>query len=268
MDKRIIVGILIALPIMFLLGMFLFGRLSKNSSTLTEQPTSQPVTIGLRTVIVDGTEIAIEPNYRQLILENESQPLYAISVSAASTPFEIPATPQPGQQIVEVTREVIVEVTRFIDVTRIVDVTTTPPSSDEFMIPQVTPTAVPNPEPNRSANVTTTKYVVQPGDTLLTVAERFGITFDLMLEYNGYRDLIYPGDTIVLPLVGGTIDGTQSTPAPSDGGVCGIMHIVIPGNTVYSLSSKYGVTIESIRQTNRLGFDYSIYPNQILCIPR
>lgn len=279
MDRKLIVFVLIGLAIMFLLGMLLFGRLDNGNDTSTGQSTLEPsgTGIGLQEVTVGELNIAIDPDSRQLRLESESQPPYAIGVTAIintpvpiSTPSEILLTPQPGQQIVEVTREVIVEVTRFVDVTRIINVTATPSSPAGFVIPQVTPTAVPNPQPDTSGGVSTTNYIVQPGDTLSTIAERFGINFDLMMQYNGYRDLIYPGETILLPLVGGTIGGNQSTPVPSGVACAGddIQHTVIPGNTVYSLALSYGTTIEAIRQNNGLSFNYLIYPDQILCIPR
>jgi len=75
-------------------------------------------------------------------------------------------------------------------------------------------------------------YTVQPGDTVLGIAQRFGLRPETVqwsnagLEVNA--DMIRPGDQLrILP-------------------VNGAIHVVAPGDTLSSLAAKYKVAIEDI----------------------
>lgn len=61
--------------------------------------------------------------------------------------------------------------------------------------PAPTPEITPSPEP------TPRTYVVEPGDTLTQIAERFGTTVDALVEANGIEDpdLIQPGRELRIP---------------------------------------------------------------------
>ena len=54
-------------------------------------------------------------------------------------------------------------------------------------------------------------YVVEEGDTLFEIAERFGTTVDALVEANGIDDpdTIFPGDELTIP---GTATGSEPTP--------------------------------------------------------
>jgi murein DD-endopeptidase MepM/ murein hydrolase activator NlpD len=76
------------------------------------------------------------------------------------------------------------------------------------------------------------QYIVQPGDTVLGIAEKFGLKPETIqwanpgLEVNA--DLIRPGDPVaVLP-------------------VDGALHTITSGDTLVSLANKYKVTVEDI----------------------
>lgn len=47
-------------------------------------------------------------------------------------------------------------------------------------------------------------YVIQPGDTLFFLAQRYGTTVDRILRHNCIPnpDLIYPGQIIIIPCPG------------------------------------------------------------------
>lgn len=64
----------------------------------------------------------------------------------------------------------------------------TPPPSESIS----TPTAVPQPPQI---------YVIEPGDTLLGIAEKFGVDPDAIVSYNGLadRDSLSPGDELTIP---------------------------------------------------------------------
>ncbi len=61
-------------------------------------------------------------------------------------------------------------------------------------LPTSTPTATPSPTP-------ISRITVQPGDTLLGIAETYGLSWQALSSHNGlrYPYFIYPGDILLLP---------------------------------------------------------------------
>ena len=86
-----------------------------------------------------------------------------------------------------------------------------------------------------------TSVTVASGDTLRKIADRCGTTISAIRRANpeiGSGNLIYPGQVLLLP---GTILG-------SDGGY--LIYIVARGDTVKSLATRFGSTVESILASN------------------
>ena len=86
-----------------------------------------------------------------------------------------------------------------------------------------------------------TSVTVASGDTLRRIADRCGTTVSAIRRANpeiGSGNLIYPGQVLLLP---GTILG-------SDGGY--LIYIVARGDTLRSLATRFGSTIESILASN------------------
>lgn len=86
-----------------------------------------------------------------------------------------------------------------------------------------------------------TSVTVVSGDTLRKIAERCGTTVSALRLANpeiGWGNLIYPGQVLLLP---GSILGT-------DGGY--LIYIVARGDTLRSLATRFGSTVDSIRASN------------------
>lgn len=86
-----------------------------------------------------------------------------------------------------------------------------------------------------------TSVTVVNGDTLRKIADRCGTTISALRRANpeiGLGNLIYPGQVLLLP---GTILG-------SDGGY--LIYIVARGDTLRSLATRFGSTVESIVASN------------------
>lgn len=97
----------------------------------------------------------------------------------------------------------------------------------------------------------TEAYVVQPGDTIGVVAERFGVSVNTILWENNLteRSTIRPGDTLrILPL-------------------SGVTHKVKRGETLARIAQLYGVTAEAIITENDLIDDDALQINDELVIP-
>lgn len=106
-------------------------------------------------------------------------------------------------------------------------------------------------------------YTVRQGDTLAGLAWRAGITLLALREANCLgTSAIYPGQQIYLP------PAFYASPTPW---ACGpplgwVVYIVQPGDTLYSLSVRFGVGIEAIRRANCLQ-GYTIRAGQALYLP-
>ena len=92
-----------------------------------------------------------------------------------------------------------------------------------------------------SAGQCGTSVTVVSGDTLRKIADRCGTTIYALRRANpeiGLGNLIYPGQVLLLP---GTILGT-------DGGY--LIYIVARGDTLRSLATRFGSTVDSILASN------------------
>lgn len=113
------------------------------------------------------------------------------------------------------------------------------------------PPPPPPPGPPPAPGPGTTTYTVQPGDTLYLIARRYGITLAELrrLNPNLTGDVIYPGQTLIVPAPGGTE-----------------VHVVQPGDTLFRIAQRYGTTVAELMRLNNLTSDI-IYPGQSLRVP-
>jgi len=93
-------------------------------------------------------------------------------------------------------------------------------------------------------------YFVQPGDTLSTIAERFGIKTETILWANNldYLSVIKPGDKLTIP--------------PEDG----VIYKVQAGDTLIDIAVRYKADLDKIVAYNQLDANY-IVEGQVLFIP-
>lgn len=145
----------------------------------------------------------------------------------------------------------------------------TPPASPEVAAsvtppPSVgeTPTPVP-PQPTSPAEPAPTsapgqgvEHVVAWGETIESIASRYGVSADDIVAANNLTnpDLIRAGDVLIIPGV--------SAPSPEPG-----VHIVRQGETLASIASMYGITVDAIARANGIVNANYIYVGQRLTIP-
>ena len=129
------------------------------------------------------------------------------------------------------------------------------------LVPTPGPTAVPPQPPPppvpTSAPVVLDEpvlYLVQPGDTLHGLAYYFGTTVQAIMQANGMMNYyLRAGEEIWIPASG------PPPPGP-------IVHIVQPGETLYSTADEYQTTVWAIRSANQLR-SHHIWAYQALLIP-
>ena len=109
-------------------------------------------------------------------------------------------------------------------------------------------------------------YTVKAGDTLYGISRKFGMSLSQLVSVNGISasSLIVPGQT--LRVAGGattsTVVKTNVTSSRTSGG----NYLVQPGDTLYSIARRSGMSLNSLLTLNGLSQSSVIYPGQSLTI--
>lgn len=116
-------------------------------------------------------------------------------------------------------------------------------------------------------------YVVQPGDTLWGIAQKFDVTMASIIEANniGNASLIIVGQELIIPGVNEDGAPAESQPptqssaptAPTNS----TTYVVQPGDTLSEIAAEFGVTTAAIVEANALGNPNLIFVGQELIIP-
>ena len=108
-------------------------------------------------------------------------------------------------------------------------------------------------------------YVVQAGDTLYAIAERFGTTVEAIAAANDLADpsLIDVGQRLVIPT-----DRPELVPEPApEPEPEGRIHPVRAGETLPALAFRYGATVWGLARANELDRWDLLWPGQLLVVP-
>jgi murein DD-endopeptidase MepM/ murein hydrolase activator NlpD len=106
-------------------------------------------------------------------------------------------------------------------------------------------------------------YEVQPGDTLFSIAQRFGSSVEAIVAANDITNpsLINPGQKLIIPTV-------EEVPASSTrSGSTARVHPVRPGEQLPGLAFRYGTTVWALRAENDLNQLGLLWPGLELSIP-
>ena len=164
----------------------------------------------------------------------------------------------------------------------------------------------PRPAPDDRGVISYPNYqvaIARNGDTIADVAARVGLPAEDLARYNGIalQTRLHANEVIALPsrvaepspatgastsgplrpdsnidiktLAGNAIDRAGSSPAQQKAGPAApsgkepIRHKVEPGETAYSISRLYNVSVRSLAEWNGLGPDLSVHSGQYLLIP-
>lgn len=97
-------------------------------------------------------------------------------------------------------------------------------------------------------------HVVQAGETLFSIAEKYGITVEAIVTANGLSnpDLIFAGQELIIP---------SGEPAET------LLSVVVqPGDTLPILACQYNTTVQAIAERNRLVNPELIHARQTLSV--
>ena len=104
--------------------------------------------------------------------------------------------------------------------------------------------------------------VVQPGDTLIGIAGRMGVTVEQLVELNGLGD---PNRILVGQVLWVIPAGDVQAP-PSDGTIPNT-HLVRPGENLTGIAVRYGTTVAELSRLNGIADPSLIFAGQQLELP-
>jgi LysM repeat protein len=98
-------------------------------------------------------------------------------------------------------------------------------------------------------------HIVQPGDTLSAIADRYGLSIEALMGLNGINDpdLIYAGESL-------SVEAAGAAPVL-------LTHTVVPGDTLSSIALAYGVSVEALVSANNIDDRDNIAVDRLLIIP-
>ena len=110
------------------------------------------------------------------------------------------------------------------------------------------------PPPNGGNVGGTVTYIVKTGDTLQTIARRFGTTWQAIAAANNLvnANAIFAGQRLIIP----------AAPARQPQS-----YVVKSGDTLFSIAMRYGTPVQVIQTANNLPNPNAIFAGQMLTIP-
>lgn len=119
-----------------------------------------------------------------------------------------------------------------------------------------------------TASTAPTTYTVVAGDTVASIAGRYGLSTASVLALNGlsWKSTIYPGQT--LHLTSARVTAAAATHHTATvGATSASIYTIQRGDTLSSIATKHHVTTQALLTANGLGWSSIIYPGQRLRVP-
>jgi LysM repeat protein len=106
------------------------------------------------------------------------------------------------------------------------------------------------------------RYTIQPGDTLSSIGQRYGLSWQEIAQANGLGEfsVLQLGNQLVLPGIGSldqqaSISTSQAIAPLVDNipvTVNDTIHIVVPGDTIFAIAMEHGLTWQTLASYNNL----------------
>jgi membrane-bound lytic murein transglycosylase D len=126
---------------------------------------------------------------------------------------------------------------------------------------------------DRSQRVQWTRYTIRRGDSLSTIARRYGTEAAVLREINGLRNnTIIAGKALMIPVASApashySLSAEQRLAhKQSSGSGRRREHVVQPGDSFWLIANRYGVSARKVAEWNGLATRDRIHPGQTLVI--
>lgn len=128
---------------------------------------------------------------------------------------------------------------------------TLPPTATYAVAATATPLHSPTPPPTVTLPPNQTRHTVESGETVSSIAKKYGTTSKAVLDANGLtaRSIISIGDELIIPLpVANTSTPTPTlTPSPTP-----FVYTVKSGDTLSAIAKRYNTTVEALMAYNSI----------------
>lgn len=144
----------------------------------------------------------------------------------------------------------------------------------ELLIPQGQKSGAPLPKlamgdtdrpSSSSSSRATTIHTVRRGDTLSTIAQRYGTSTGQIRRLNKVGRHIYPGQRLTVP--DRRSSRSASAPSPTGTESRGTFVKVAPGDTLWNISQRTGVSVTELLRANNLRRSSLLKAGQVIRIP-
>lgn len=107
-------------------------------------------------------------------------------------------------------------------------------------------------------------YVIQPGDTLFSIAQQYSVSVDDLAAANGMStsDLLVPGQSLTVP-----VGGLVATPVPPVVEGQEQTHVVQSGENLFRIGLQYGCSVNELAAYNGIANPDWISAGQVIRIP-
>ena len=139
------------------------------------------------------------------------------------------------------------------------------------------------PSGNTTTNTTAkTYYTVKSGDSVWGISNKYGISMNSLISWNGIKNnFIYPGQRLVVRNGSASTSSTANKPAqsnttsqsntntskPTTTSGQNQYYTIQSGESVWSVSNKYKISMDQFRQWNNIKNDF-IYPGQKVIVKK
>jgi membrane-bound lytic murein transglycosylase D len=128
------------------------------------------------------------------------------------------------------------------------------------------------------------RHKVRRGETLSSISRKYGISMDSLRAANGlHGSMIHPGDSLLIPGDGGATATLAALAAPREDIAAQLperqksaapapsskprVHVVKPGDTLWGVARRYGVTVPALASENGLSSQAGLVAGAKLEIP-
>ncbi|MEH0873506.1 N-acetylmuramoyl-L-alanine amidase AmiB [Pectobacterium cacticida] len=114
-----------------------------------------------------------------------------------------------------------------------------------------------------AAHGSSTRHVVKRGETLSSIARRYGVSLAAIRGANKInKDIVWVGQRLTIPVTG----TRQATSAPGANKPIAMKHKVVRGDSLSAIAAHYGVSMKDIQQANNMRSG-TVQLGQTLIIP-
>ncbi len=101
-------------------------------------------------------------------------------------------------------------------------------------------------------------YVVKTGDNLFNIASRYGISADELRRINNLdSNTLFVGQQLLVPVTENIVDTSITNY---------VDYRVVSGDTLYSIASRYGISVDELKSINNL-VNNNLSINQVIKVP-